>query len=320
MDGLLVVDKPVGPTSHDVVARVRRILGERRIGHTGTLDPLASGVLPLVIGRATRLARFLSGADKTYEAEVTLGIATDSGDREGHAVGAPYPGALPGHGEVEQALERFRGSFLQRPPALSAKKIGGVRSYTLARQGRIGRAGQPAASAGDAPAPNGAASAAPQAVTVSVSRLEILSYRPPTLLLRVTCSAGFYVRSLARDLGEALGIGGHLSALRRTASGGLTLHEAIALADLDDRGAGRQRAREAAIPISRMLTELPGASLTLEGVRRAVHGRELGADAFSTPVAAGDRFVRLLDPEGNLVGVGEPGSAAGVLHPAVVLV
>jgi len=141
MDGLLVVDKPVGPTSHDVVARVRRILGERRIGHTGTLDPLASGVLPLVVGRATRLARFLSAADKTYEAEVTLGIVTDSGDREGRAIGEPYAGPLPGPGEVEQALRQFRGSFPQRPPALSAKKIGGVRSYTLARQGRFGRGG-----------------------------------------------------------------------------------------------------------------------------------------------------------------------------------
>jgi tRNA pseudouridine55 synthase len=319
MDGLIVIDKPVGPTSHDIVARVRRILGERRIGHTGTLDPLASGVLPLVVGRATRLARFLSAADKTYEAEVTLGIATDSGDREGHALGEPYAGPLPGCADVEQALRRFRGSFLQQPPALSAKKIGGVRSYTLARQSRFSRDGN-AASADDTPAPDAGASAPPQPVSVSVSALEILSYRAPTLLLRVACSAGFYVRSLARDLGEALGTGGHLSALRRTASGRLTLREAVALADIDDRRAGRQRALGAVTPLSRMLTDLPGATLTPEGVRRAVHGRELGADAFSSRVAASDGFVRLLDPEGNLIGVAEPGSSGGLLHPAVVLV
>jgi tRNA pseudouridine55 synthase len=319
MDGLLVIDKPVGPTSHDVVARVRRILGERRIGHTGTLDPLASGVLPLVVGRATRLARFLSAVDKTYEAEVTLGIVTDSGDREGRALGEPYAGALPGRGEVEQALRQFRGSFVQRPPALSAKKIGGVRSYTLARQGRFGRDAA-AASLDDTPAPDAPSSAAPQPVTVSVSDLEIVSYRAPTLALRVVCSAGFYVRSLARDLGEAVGTGGHLSGLRRTASGQLTLREAVALAEIDDRRAGRQRALDAIIPLRRMLTDLPGASLTPDGVRRAVHGRELGADAFSVPLAGRDGFVRLLDPDGNLVGVAEPGSILGLLHPAVVLV
>jgi tRNA pseudouridine55 synthase len=321
MDGLLVVDKPVGPTSHDVVARVRRILGERRVGHTGTLDPLASGVLPLVIGRATRLARFMSAADKTYEAEVTLGVATDSGDREGHPLGNPYSAPLPGRSEVERALERFRGSFLQQPPALSAKKIGGVRSYTLARQSRFARDGSDRSAPGDAAQlPDGEASAAPAPVTVTVSGLEILSYRAPTLLLRVVGSAGFYVRALARDLGEALGTGGHLSALRRTASGRLTLRAAVRLDHIDDRSAGRQRALDAVIPLSRMLIELPGASLTPEGMRRAVHGRELGADAFSSPFAAVDGFVRLLDPDGNLVGVAEPGSAGGLLHPAVVLV
>jgi tRNA pseudouridine55 synthase len=317
MDGLIVIDKPVGPTSHDVVARLRRILGERRIGHTGTLDPLATGVLPLVIGRATRLARFLSATDKTYEAEVTLGIATDSGDRDGQSVGAPYAGALPGRGEVDQALQQFRGSFQQRPPALSAKKIGGVRSYILARQGRLARDGHPAALADDTTSAGTAN--APAAVTVSVSGLEVLSYRAPTLLLRVGCSAGFYVRALARDLGDALGTGGHLSALRRTRSGGLTLDEAVALADIDDPQTGRQRALDAMIPIGRMLTELPGASLTLEGVRHAVHGRELSAGAFSGEIAVTAGYVRLLDPDGNLVGIAEPGSAVGLLHPAVVL-
>src|SRR5438309_6499757 len=125
MDGLLVVDKPSGPTSHDVVARMRRILRERRIGHTGTLDPAATGVLPLVVGRATRLARFLSASDKTYEAAIRLGISTDTCDAQGGPVGAAHQGPWPSRDEIDRALDAFRGQFLQHPPAFSAKKIAG---------------------------------------------------------------------------------------------------------------------------------------------------------------------------------------------------
>src|SRR5437868_2659956 len=138
MDGLLVVDKPSGPTSHDVVARMRRILRERRIGHTGTLDPLATGVLPLVIGRAARLARFLSAGDKSYQAIIRLGFATDTADKEGAQVGARYEHPLPAVEVIDRALDAFRGQFLQQPPLFSAKKIGGRRSYDLARQGPTG--------------------------------------------------------------------------------------------------------------------------------------------------------------------------------------
>src|SRR5436190_12148679 len=125
MDGLIVIDKPEGPTSHDVVARLRRVLRERRIGHTGTLDPAASGVLPLVIGRATRLARFLSARDKSYEAVIRLGVATDTYDAHGQASGLPHSGAWPSRDEIERALDAFRGTFLQQPPAFSAKKSDG---------------------------------------------------------------------------------------------------------------------------------------------------------------------------------------------------
>src|SRR5438132_6077628 len=133
MDGLFVVDKPVGPTSHDVVARVRRLFGERRVGHTGTLDPAASGVLPLVLGRATRLARYVGVSVKSYEAVIRFGTATDTYDAQGTPVGGPYDGAPPTREGVQRALDPFRGSFIQQPPPYSAKKVAGRRSYKLAR-------------------------------------------------------------------------------------------------------------------------------------------------------------------------------------------
>src|SRR5262252_88967 len=136
MDGLLIIDKPAGPTSHDVVARMRRALGERRIGHTGTLDPAATGVLPLVVGRATRLARFVGASSKSYEAVVRLGVATDTADAAGLPIGPPHDGPLPSRDAIDRALSEFRGTFLQRPPAYSAKKVAGTRSYALARASR----------------------------------------------------------------------------------------------------------------------------------------------------------------------------------------
>jgi len=133
MDGLLIIDKPAGPTSHDVVSRMRRLLREKRIGHTGTLDPMATGVLLLVVGRATRLSQFLTASDKSYEAVVRLGVATDTADAEGQPVGPVSRAALPPRETIEAALDKFRGTFMQRPPAFSAKKIDGTRSYKLAR-------------------------------------------------------------------------------------------------------------------------------------------------------------------------------------------
>ena len=303
MDGLLIVDKPIGPTSHDVVARVRRALGERRIGHTGTLDPLASGVLPLVLGRATRLARFLSASEKSYDAIVRLGLETDSYDLTGQPVGPSYEGAVPDRATIERALVSFRGTFLQQPPLFSAKKIAGVRSHTLARQRRAGGAsGDPAA----------------KPVSVSVGDLQLLDVEGHDVALRVTCSAGFYVRSLAHDLGRQLGTGAHLAALRRTRAGDLRIEDAIAL-DAIVRDA--QAAAAAIIPMGRMLTSLPAAALSDEGVRRARHGQSLGPDDLCAPLPAGAAgFTRLLDRAGDLVGVAEPERAQGALHPVVILV
>ena len=347
MDGLLVVDKPVGPTSHDVVARVRRILGEQRVGHTGTLDPGASGVLPLVVGRATRLARFLSAAGKSYDAAIQLGVATDTGDSAGTPVGRAFQGPFPGRESIDRTLDAFRGTFLQQPPVYSAKKIGGKRSYRLARAAsRVAqrsfaapgdrRLRQPDAdadaNAGALAAPEHVESpaaardesgpAVPAPVSVTVYALALGGVDGGLVTLRVDCSAGFYVRGLAHDLGERLGVGGHLAALKRVRSGDLTLADATALGALE---LDPPRAQAALVPLAQMLPALTALTLTHEGARRARHGLDLGPADFEGGLAAcasagGARPFRLLDTAGDLIGVAESIEGSGLLHPAVVLV
>jgi tRNA pseudouridine55 synthase len=303
MDGLLVIDKPDGPTSHDVVVRMRRVLGERRIGHTGTLDPAASGVLPLVLGRATRLARFLSAGDKRYEAVVRFGVATDTYDAEGTPIGTARGGVTPARDEIEAALDEFRGTFVQQPPPYSAKKIAGRRSYEMARTAR---------SFDEPPV-------LPAPVTVTVKRLEITHIEDDDVTLDVECSAGFYVRSLAHDLGRRAGIGAHLAALRRTLSAGLTLEDSIPL-EFAERS--RDDALGAVVSIDSMLPWLHAVTLTDEGVLRAVHGRDISHSELAAggPTAVGPTsVVRLIDELGRLVAIAEPTGVPGVLHPAVVL-
>lgn len=310
MDGVLVVDKPVGLTSHDVVARVRRAVGERRVGHTGTLDPGASGVLPLVIGRATRLARFISAAEKTYEAVIRLGVATDTGDSDGIPMGPDSPAVMPSTMAVDSALNAFRGTFTQQPPAFSAKKIDGRRSHRLARARR-----RQAALTTDPAAPPPSELPAPVVVTAQVDLLEV---NERTLRLRIRCSAGFYVRALARDLGDRLGTGGHLVQLRRTCSGDFTLADAVAL-DVVERS--REQALGATVPLSRMLPGFPSAILTPEGVQRALHGRDVGPDDLVRRFdASSDRtWVRLFTEQGALVGLARLIARSGALHPSIVL-
>ena len=295
MDGLIVIDKPAGPTSHDVVARMRRVLCERRIGHTGTLDPNASGVLPLVVGRATRLAKFLSSERKRYEAIVRLGISTDTYDGEGSHVGTRWTGPLPARSEIVQALTAYRGTFLQQPPAYSAKKIDGERAYRAARTG---------------------ATVMPEPVTVTVDRLDVIDVVGDDVTLLVECSAGFYVRSLAHDLGQRLGTGAHLSALRRTASGRLTIEDAIPL-EFAERS--RDDALEALVPMDAMLPHFQAVVLTDEGLLRAVHGRNISAAEVASGSASAVGPVRLVDQLGHLVGIAEPSGVSDVLHPSVVL-
>jgi tRNA pseudouridine55 synthase len=309
VDGLLVVDKPAGPTSHDVVARIRRVLDEPRIGHTGTLDPAATGVLALVLGRATRLAQFLSNDEKSYEAIVRFGFATDTADAQGRPIGRVTP-TVPSRDAIDAALAEFRGTFSQQPPAFSAKKIGGKRSHKLARARARG-------ASDDVPGP----SVLPAVTAVTAYRLEIVSTEADCVTLSMDCSAGFYVRALAHDLGERLGTGGHLVSLRRTRAGDFTLDRALPLETAEHDHA---QAAAAVVPIADMLPQLPAFRLTADGVRRAMNGCELGPrDSLSgqSPIpSAQSPLARLLDPTGRLVGVGRLIAARGVLHPSVILV
>jgi tRNA pseudouridine55 synthase len=309
LDGLLILDKPEGPTSHDLVARIRRLFRSPRVGHTGTLDPMATGVLPLVLGRATRLARFLSSDRKRYEAVVQLGQATATYDRLGEATGqAAPPGDVAracARGTLTAALDRFRGTITQTPPTYSAKKIAGEAAYKLARRGEA---------------------VTPAPVQVHVSRLDLLALDVDAgrVTLDVECSAGFYVRSLAHDLGAVLGCGGHLTALRRTASGEWTLAHAVTL-DFCEREPEAAQAR--LVPMSGLLTWMPGAALADTGVARVRHGQSVrpvdlarAADlADIADIAGSDGYVRLLAPDGALLALARP-AADGFLHPALVLV
>ena len=300
MDGVLVIDKPAGPTSHDVVTVVRRALDEKRIGHTGTLDPLATGVLPLVVGRATRLARFLSGADKEYIAEVRLGAATstfDADERQEAPVLAPVPaGAVEA---VAALLEEFRGTYLQSPPVFSAKKIGGTPAHRLARKGKPPEM---------------------TPVPVTVSTLEMVSHEGGLIRLRVVASSGFYVRSLAHDLGQRLGCGAHLENLRRVRAGEFTIEQAVPLEAVIE-GAAAAAAR--LIPLERLLPGMPGVVLSARGVARAGHGNVLGVeDLLGSPGTAGlpasTPRVRIVDEAGRLLGIAEPRDG-DLLQPVVVL-
>ncbi len=300
-DGVLVVDKPAGPTSHDVVDAVRRALGVRRVGHTGTLDPFATGVLPVCVGKATRLARFLSAGDKVYRATVRLGFATTTDDRLGEPIGSPRAVTLE-PAAVESALLALRGTREQLPPAYSAKHVAGRRAYELAREGR------------EVPR---------QLVAVTIHALDLLEWRSDELDVEVRCSPGTYVRALARDLGEALGTGGHLTALRRLQSGGFGLEQAVALEALE-ADAGRSL-----VPLAVLLPELPAVRVGSEGRAALRHGRDLGPSLVleGFPTDPGPRL-RVLDEEGALValvvprgfGIPTPGlPLAPVLHPDLVL-
>jgi tRNA pseudouridine55 synthase len=303
-DGVIVVNKPAGPTSHDVVAVMRRAARAKKVGHTGTLDPLASGVLPLVIGKATRLAQFLSIAEKEYEADIELGVSTTTLDRGGDVIvrGRAREVADVTEAMIDEAVAEFRGTYLQLPPAYSAKKIDGDRAYDLARKNTPARL---------------------EPVQVTAAALDVMEWKANRLRLRLVCSAGYYVRSLAEALGERLGTGAHLASLVRTRSGDFTLDHAVGLDVLD------RNPRDAAaqvIPMAVLLPSLPAMTLTAEGASLAARGGFIGPSHLKEGESLpGTGKVRLLHPDGRLVAIAEAreiqqrGSVRRVLHPGVVL-
>lgn len=303
VDGILVIDKPEGLTSHDVVAMARRALAEKRIGHTGTLDPLATGVLPLACGRATRLVRFLTASDKDYEATIRFGMTTDSFDITGEETSCS--GLVPLREAVLDAIEQLRGEYLQTPPAYSAKKVGGRRAYAFARDEE---------------------EVVLTPVPVHVSRAELTAFSGERGAVSLTSSAGFYVRTFAHELGRLVGTGACLEALRRTRSGEFRLAEALTVESLQEGVADVDL-----IPIERLLPALPSVILTDEGVARVTHGRQLEVEHYMPgPPDPGSarragpadppQWTRIFDSGGRLTAIATAGTTAGSLHPAIVLI
>jgi tRNA pseudouridine55 synthase len=280
----VLVDKPAAMTSHDVVQRVRRVLGTRAAGHTGTLDPFATGLLVVLVGRATRLARFVEGQPKTYLATARLGIRTDTDDLTGRIIETSEVGMVaPSH--IKESLTGFLGTQLQRPPQYSAKHVGGERSYQKARRGE-------AVELAD--------------VSVTVDRVELVEFRTPLVTFRVVVSAGTYVRAIARDLGERLGVGAHLTSLRREAIGSLRVDDAVPIDRLSS---------EALVPTRAVLPDLPTVELDALGRAAVVHGRAV-ADSGTAGQRDSGAAVALVK-DGELVAVARADN--GWLYPSVVL-
>jgi tRNA pseudouridine55 synthase len=285
--GVLPVDKPEGPTSHDVVAAARRALRMRRIGHTGTLDPFASGLLLLCLGPATRLAEFLTPLPKTYRATMRLGAATDTDDLTGEVIRASDDWQALAASDVEAALRTQVGTLRQLPPFFSAKKVDGQRLYAAARRGE-------------------APERTPSVVTVH--RIALLAIDLPDVTFEVECSSGTYIRAIARDAGEALGVGGHLRALRRTASGRFRAADAVSLDGLADEVA----VRTALVDPLQAMAHLPCVELSEAQVRDVAHGRAVALVGEWMP----GETVALASDAGTLVAIGEV--AGGVVKPRKV--
>ncbi|BCZ78155.1 tRNA pseudouridine synthase B [Paraburkholderia terrae] len=294
LDGVLLLDKPVGLSSNDALIRAKRLYLAKKAGHTGTLDPLASGLLPLCFGEATKFSQDLLEADKTYEATMRLGIRTATGDAEGEAI--ETRDVTCDQGAVERALVQFRGEIVQVPPMYSALKRDGKPLYEYARAGQtVEREGR----------------------QVTIHALELLACALPDVTFRVTCSKGTYVRTLAEDIGEALGCGAHLVMLRRTGVGALTLANSVTLDALsdalpDERDAWLQ-------PVDALLSTFPSVQLDAEATRRFLHGQRLRLADLSVDesVLLATR-TRVYASEGKLLGVARVGE--GVLAPERLIV
>lgn len=271
LEGVLNIDKPLGITSHDVVGQIRRISGNRRVGHAGTLDPLATGVILLCVGRPTRLVEYLMGLPKRYVATIRLGQATDTYDAEGAIVSEKA--VEVSQADIEQALVPFQGRILQRAPVYSAIKRGGQPLYKLARQGK---------------------EVEPPVREVTISELQLQQWQSPYLRLAVACSSGTYIRSLAHDLGQELGCGGHISALRRTAVGEFSVDQAVTLEALQDNAWPA-----ALLPPDRAVQHLPAIELSPEEAQRIQLGQQIACrdDHPDAPL------VRVYEPGGRFLGI-----------------
>jgi len=275
--GALLVDKPVGPTSHDVVAWARKALGTKRVGHTGTLDPFASGLLILLFGPATRLAEYLSGLAKTYAATARLGIRTDTHDSQGQILEPKGDWAAVGLHDILSELERFRGLIEQVPPQFSAKKVGGEAMYRKARRGE---------------------SVDLSPVVVEISEIQLTAFEPPDFSFDVRCSVGTYIRALARDIGEDLGVGAHLTTLRRTSVGKFSVDGAMAGQSLQE---GVLPTRENWITAAQAIRHLPSIQVLDDAALRLRQG---GTIPLPEAGLESEMPIAVLD-EGGLLGIAE---------------
>ena len=293
MNGVIVVDKPQGWTSHDVVGKMRRLAGTKAIGHLGTLDPMATGVLPLVLNKATRLSQFYMKADKAYEGTIVLGQATNSYDADGEPVGEAVACSFD-MAEIEEQLTKFRGVIQQMPPAVSAKKINGVPAYKLARQNKP---------------------VVLSAVQVTIRKLEMLGFEGDQLRVYVECTGGTYVRSIAHDLGVALGCGAHLGSLRRVRSGEFGIGQARTMAQLTDLSA-EGRLSEALVSTADLLPDFAMERVNEEVARQIRHGRDFNTSPFNVPRDA--KYVKAVDGDGEIIAIGEA-RLPNLYHPILVL-
>ncbi len=289
MDGVLIVNKPAGWTSHDVVLKTRRILKEKKIGHTGTLDPLATGVLVLCVGKATRIARYLEAEEKEYRAVMELGVMTDTLDAEGRVLERRAYTA-PSRTEIIDTLRKYHGVIMQRPPVYSAVKLSGIPAYKLARKGMTVELKER---------------------PVTVSRLELTSYENPLVGLQVSCSKGVYIRVLCSDIGSDLRTGARLVSLTRVRSGRFTLEQAMTLEQITALANGGT-IDNVLISIDNALRDLPRIEIGVEEVQKLSHGTQVPWQKDF-----GEHFmVRVHDPYGHLVALARAGS--GKLRPELV--
>jgi tRNA pseudouridine55 synthase len=286
--GLIIVDKPVGPTSHQIVNIIRRGTGVRKVGHAGTLDPRASGVLVLCLGAATRLSEYLSTSDKRYQATIRFGTSTRTYDSEGEVT--KESGTIPSRRQIEAVLPQFMGEISQVPPPYSAIKVKGKKAYELAREGED-------------------PDLEPREVTIIDLRL--LNYEPPELSLEIECSAGTYIRSLAHDLGELLSSGAHLAELRRVKAGPFTIEDAVPLPKLEV-GFMVDKWERYVLPAADALPEFPVVQLSPEELDLVRNGHRIPAGPDSSGLA------RAISPDGELAAILEAVEDEGQWHPRKV--